>query len=85
MTSLKKPRSMRVTIEGKHVLSNPAGCIKSAIIFRYADGTVTLSVVKDLGKGDQGATKGYKTVTSAKMRFTRDYQKEPRPEWEEVK
>jgi len=89
MISLKKPRSMRVTIEEKHILSNPSGCIKSAIIFRYSDGTVNLSVVKDLGKGSQGAVKGYKTISSAKMTYARRYRnlsdKEEIPIWQKVK
>jgi len=86
---MSEPRPMRVTIDEKWSLVNAAESIKSAVIFRYSDGTVMLSVVKDLGKGDQGAVRGYKSVGSAKTAYLKDFQSPrkgcERPEWEKEK
>lgn len=83
----KKAPSMRVTIGEKWELSNPLPPVKSAVIFRYSDGTIILSVVRDFSKGDQGSVKGCKTVSSAKMLFARLYHpsKEDKAEWEKIK
>lgn len=83
----KKAPSTRVTITEKYELSNSSPPVKSAVVFRYSDGTVVLSVVRDFGKGDQGSVKGCKTVSSAKMLYARMYHpsKENKAEWKKVK
>lgn len=86
---MNKPRSMRVTIEESWTLVNPAESIKSAVINRHSDSTVILSVVKDLGRGDRGSMRGYKTIGSAKMAYLKDYQNPQKgcekPEWKRLK